>query len=219
MKLAIILSGLLLCVYLANAQTPNDIQFELRCTRNPPIFHIGEKVELELAFSTTAPDKYLFVNSSSRDHNNFFNYEHYVISPSEGVIDPQPHQNDGVFLISGSWLHGLPHPISESITRHVDLNDWIRFLKPGHYVLTTVTSGFSLLGETISPDNRRLSIKSNQVEFDIIPADQAWAASELADIIGVLDSSAATLEQKHDATRRLRYLNSEETATELATVI
>jgi hypothetical protein len=75
----------------ACAQTPGDVVFELRATRSPALYQIGEPIELELSFSTAASGKYGIVSTSERRDASLLT-ETYSISPAAGTVDPRESQ-------------------------------------------------------------------------------------------------------------------------------
>jgi hypothetical protein len=69
------------------AQGLDDVEFRIGVTRNPPVFRIGERIDLELRFSTRAGDKYKITTGSA---NRFVpTGENYSVSPADGVVDPR----------------------------------------------------------------------------------------------------------------------------------
>jgi hypothetical protein len=59
---------LLLFLGTACAQTPGDVFFELRATRSPAVYQIGERIELELSFSAAVSGKYGIVYTSETSY-------------------------------------------------------------------------------------------------------------------------------------------------------
>src|SRR5258708_37458809 len=65
LKTTTLIAGLMLSG-LAYAQTPGDVVFELRATRTPAVYQIGERIELELSFSAPVPGKYGITTTAER---------------------------------------------------------------------------------------------------------------------------------------------------------
>src|SRR5262249_32799665 len=78
----------------------------------------------------------------------------------------------------------------------VDLNEWLRFDRPGRYRLYAVSSRLAY-GTTWRPLE---PMTSSIVEFEVVPADPAWAAQTLERATATLDRIAA-----HVASRPMSY--------------
>ncbi len=105
---------------------------------------------------------------------------------------------------------------SEPHVLKTDLNEWLRFDRPGVYWLQVESSRVSIFHEQVSSAwVNRLVVNSNKIEITVLPADAAWISGEMNDIKGILDSSSSRADQKTIAASRLRYLNTESSMTEM----
>jgi hypothetical protein len=104
LKTATVITALLL-LRTACAQTPDDVVFELRTTRSPSVYQIGERIELELWFSAAVSGKYGIVSTSEQRDASLLN-ETYSISPANGAMDPR--ETRGISIRS-SWRSRMLH--------------------------------------------------------------------------------------------------------------
>lgn len=171
----------------ATAANPNDLDFKLRFTREPAVFHVGESIEFELSYSSETEHKYL----ASRT-NPIPNFGPVTIhlSPLQGTVDPRGFAPCwGGF--GGSIFSSGPRFLSQQpITERADLTNWYRFQKPGHYSLTVTSQAVS---RPKTPDEgggqETLTLESNAVEFDILPRDPVWDSEELQAIVLALENT------------------------------
>jgi hypothetical protein len=123
---------------MAYAQTQGDVVFEIRATRTPAVYQIGERIYLELSFSAPVSGKYGITSTSEQRDASLLN-ETYSVSPAAGAIDPQESEQALPWGFGGSFLSGQRALAEEPIIRHADLNEWKRFTRPGHYLLRAVS--------------------------------------------------------------------------------
>src|SRR5580693_8725312 len=131
---------------MASAQTPREVVFELRTTRTPAVYQIGERIDLELSFSAQIPGKYGITSTSERRDSSLLN-ETYSISPAAGAVDPQDSERALPWGVGGDFMSGERALTVPPVIRHADLNEWLRFTRPGHYLLRAVSPRIFLAGE------------------------------------------------------------------------
>ena len=83
---------------LLSAQAIDDVVFQLSAKRDPPVFRIGERIELDLRFSTKSVEKYKIQTSAGIRSSPIA--ETYAISPAEGAVDPKPNELIGCSTLS-----------------------------------------------------------------------------------------------------------------------
>ena len=196
-----------------SAQALDDVEFQLSVTRDPPVFHIGERIELELRFSTSAAGKYRITNSSA---NRFAPIgESYSVSPSDGAVDPT--EDEYTLGMAGSFMSGLAPLTDKPVLLHAILNEWFRFTRPGRYVVTASSTRVSLEDgdDGLAFPSKPETVRSAPLELNIIAADTVWSGNQMREIAAVLDSEANSSE-KSEAVRRLSYLDTEAAAIEMA---
>jgi hypothetical protein len=164
-------------------------------------FYLGETVPLQLSFSTSVPNTYT-ADSRLYDRIGRMNYvEVFQVEPADGVEDPL----HGVQGEDGGMggLSGGPRPLSETpFTFQRDLNEWVRFKRPGTYRVTVVSHRVS-----------GLELRSNPVTFEIQPAPAEWIQAQIAAAVRALDAPDSKGEARSSAARVLRFLNTPESAT------
>lgn len=206
----------LLFSFYAAAQNPPDIHFKLQAVKNPPIYHMGESIDLELSFSTNSGDKYVLTNTPEEREGSLIP-ESFRISPFSGGFDP--HDNTPILSQGsvGSFLSSETLLTAEPVVRHAELNSWFRFTKPGLYRIQAHSERVSSAHAPPLPPghNSVIPVDSNSVEITILPADPAWTAAEFGAAKEILDSNS-TSNEKFAAIRRLCELDTAETASELA---
>jgi hypothetical protein len=116
----------------------------------------------------------------------------------------------------GGGLFSEQQITARPLSSDLDLNEW-RSLPPGEYSLSVMSKRISV-GSEMQPktwDNTPVPVQSNWISFRVIKAESAWQSSLLSSVIKVLDSAKSTAEEKENAAKELRFLNSEDAAHEL----
>lgn len=179
----LILVGLLATPVFSGAN-PDDIDFKIRFVDDKSFFHIGEPIEIEISCSTKIEKKYLGSWTS----------------PSPGLegVTPTLTRTDGVLDLRAvrdymGFAGSIPSSIgflgSEPVTQRLELGDWYRFQKPGHYAVMIRSSEVSQVkGAEEGGGREPLSLESNLLEFDVVASDPAWSMSELAEIERILEN-------------------------------
>jgi hypothetical protein len=164
--------------------SPDDIEFKIRFVGDKSSFHIGEPIEIEISYSTKIEKKYLGSWTS----------------PSPGLegVTPTLTRTDGVLDLravrdymgfAGSILSSIGFLGSEPVTQRLELGDWYRFQKPGHYAVMIRSGEVSRAkGAEEGGGREHLSLESNPLEFDVVATDPAWSMSELAEIERILEN-------------------------------
>lgn len=202
---------LLIAPAITAAQALDDVEFQLSVTRDPPVFRIGERIELNLRFSTTASGKYAIINSSAGRFAPIG--EVYSLSPADGAVDPS--EDERRLGFAGSFLSGIALLTDKPVDLHADLNQWFRFTRPGTYVITASSNRVSLQDHEGTPFENMLKVRSTPLELTIVSADAEWSDNQIRGIGAILDSDANPTE-KTEAARRLSYMDSEAAAIEMA---
>jgi hypothetical protein len=174
-------------------------------------FRIGEEIGLKLVFEmmpgTDAPPAgqpgwMIMLNGHDRSVLGF-GRDRFVVTPEAGTRDPwsdRLHEGIAYSGPGGSHLSGQP------LVLNIDLNQWVRFERPGHY---TVHALFHATG----PQRQDVEVESNQIGIDIAPADPQWQEQELATELAILNSTlskidSASFESRMSAARRITYLDT-----------
>jgi hypothetical protein len=174
----------LICVHPLGATNLEDIEFRARVAKDTHAYHMGESIELEIVYSSQSEKKYQRNSTSSLENVNL------RLTPSDGVVDLRPLRWEGGW--GGSVIGGMGYLSSQPVTQQLDLCAWYRFYKPGRYSIIVTSKEVSRLksaGE--GGGEEHLTLESAPVEFDILPADPAWAAGELSNIEEALRAAEA----------------------------
>lgn len=190
------------------ASSPNDVTFSISVTKRPAVCYLGERIELKLAFSTTHPGKYGISYGGTLRGS-----ESYIVTPADGAEDPYVDPGQLGFGTAGSILSSYGRLDGWSLPMTADLNERLRFKKPGHYRLHAVSSRISYFHEIERPSPGNFQISSNEIELTILPASPDWIANELQVINRLFDSPNG--QGKMTAARRLRYLNAKEAVSQM----
>jgi hypothetical protein len=204
-----------------SSSTSSQDDVKLQLSTKSTVYRQGELIPLELSFTSSVPNRYQ-VNMAGYDRSGRMNYEKFLVEPGDGTSDPLlVYFSSGSFFLGGGltnfkFLSDTPYVI------HLNLNEWVRFDKPGIYRVTVTsqrvssTSGGKSFFQGIVQD-----VKSNSLQLQILEPDDAWQQSELKKILADFDGSPPSTgplsnNQRLEAITRLRYLGSAEAARELA---
>jgi hypothetical protein len=221
MRLIVIIT-LLLLAFPCNAQTDSagdeKVTFKISLATNQLEFHIGEIIPLRLAFSSEVKNRYQ-VNMAQYDRLGRMNYEEFKVLPSDGAEDPLPTYKGSMggltsyeFLTTNPWTIGL------------NLNEWIRFTRPGKYRLMIVSHRVAVQDRSSQEGTRPLTLTSNEIALTIVDADDAWQKNNYKQAVAALNAPTPSKPQqleKYFAARRqaadtLRFMGTRDAIRELA---
>jgi hypothetical protein len=209
-KLPIALIGL--CATLP-AQ-PSDVHLRLSTAGGQISFRLGEPVALELSFTSTTPGKYSLVNGGTDRAGMENGMETFRVSPAAGTVDPLADYFQGGMVMSG--IFGISPLSVEPVLVHKDLNQWLRFERPGRYQVRALSHRVSALGTAVE-------VESNEIDIELVD-DPAWRAAQPAEPARVLrtvpkSGDNAVFRQRMAAARLLWYLDTAESIRESARLI
>jgi hypothetical protein len=195
------------------AQNPEGVVFTAAFKNNQKQFHQGEMLKLDLSYSSSTPNTYV-LDTASYDRSGRLDIDDFVVDRSESVVDPlDDYFNSSLFGFIGGGLRGYPELTNKPEVITVELNEWMRFDKPGRYRLYVISNRVAKMKVKGDPfGGTGQATVSNVLEFEILPADKKWAAQKL--------NEAVTLLAKPDgdhrgACRVLRFLGTPQAATEM----
>ena len=186
--------------------SPEDALLTIRTHTGQSVFHIGEMIELDLAFTSPAPEKYS-VDASTFDRS--FSPDHVTVTPRAGREDPL-----GAFyrLCPVAYQGGLQNDLTLSpkpTIVPIVSNDWFRFEKPGEYEIHVDSGRVSQVG---GRSGRDLILSSNRLPIRIIPATVQWQDETLRNALAVLDQTGTDTYPQHlarlHAAGTVRYLGT-----------
>jgi hypothetical protein len=204
----------------AQSRPPVDprIVLEVSIATNQREFHIGETIPLQLNFTSTVKKVYE-INMAQYDRSGRMNYEHFIISPAKGAVDPLPTYTGGMGGLSTSRFLS-----SESATIKLNLNEWVRFTQPGEYRLVVSSSRVGARDHSSPLGISPATARSNEITVKIVAADSRWQKRVLRDAVRNLDAPAPPkpeqMEQyansRRQAIETLRFLGTVDAAREMA---
>jgi hypothetical protein len=216
MRLAAVVFGVFASVAGAVAQS---FSFHIETLPGASQFSIGEAIGLRVILEMTSgsdartpgpPDWMLTLQGHDRSVLGI-GRDRFVASPETGTRDPWSYRLHEPIAYSG--LAGT-YPGNKPVILHIDLNQWVRFERAGHYTVYG-------LSHVMGPQHQDLEVKSNQIAIDIVAADPEWQIRELARDIGILNSTHSktdnqSFEARMSAARRLTYLDTPAAVREMA---
>lgn len=210
----------LLCLALAAAILPATLlaqeesgaSLAIRFADGTSRFHVGEIIPIELSFRASIPETY-DMNTANYDRSGRLNVEQFHVDP------PGRDPLERYYSIGGFMGGGLSSSLtlsSEPQTRREDLNEWVVLEKPGRYSLYVTSDRVSRRG---LEKNEAVELHSNNLEFDIVPADPAWQHETLSAALATLHMASSTDAEKAKALRVLRFLDTPATVHELVILL
>jgi hypothetical protein len=200
---------------LINARS--DITLKLTLKGGQSIYHEGEIIPVELAF--TASTKGNFGINTQSPSRGGLRLDSFCVDP----VGRDPLED---YFESGIWAGGgccggsgfLPLDGAPRVFA-AELNEW-KSLPPGNYTLRVVSYRVYPAGGSGLPA-MSIPIASNAVTFQVVAAAPEWRAEQLARALSVLDAKHQDLtddefKQIQQAMRVLRFLGSEAATRELA---
>lgn len=169
------------------AGNPSDLHFRLDTLSGQRAFHKGERIPLTLAFSSDTPAKYK-LNAARYDRSVRLPTEEFVME--QEAADPYlDYFGAGVLGGLAGGIRGYPVLEQEPVKIEVDLNEWFRFDRTGHYRFYLKSHRLSRESAPGESDRRTVEFAaaSNIVEVDILAADAMWEAAKLTAIKAILD--------------------------------
>ena len=182
----------------------SGLDFVIRLRNGQTKFRQGEIISVELGYGVTpqAPVKE-FAGHPDRPG---LSVDRFVLSPHTGVVDPLRDFLSTVGGWDGPPPRSVPFLEAGGSWATADINQWFRFDNPGKYSLSVlahaVRTRYEAFGNRPTLAN---TLKSNTVEFEIVPAEEAWQAATLQKALTLLEGKSA-LDTPHQICRVLRFL-------------
>ena len=177
----------LVCAHPLRTSNPEDLEFRVGLARDTRVYHMGESVPIEISYSSQVEKKYYRSFSGPPAHSDAVTPQ---IIPADGVLDLRDLRRDLREGWGSSGVGGFGHVGPQPVTQQLDLCEWYRFLKPGHYsVIFTSTEVSRVKSKEEGGGREPVTLESNPVDLDILPADPAWVAGELSNIEQALNTA------------------------------
>jgi len=218
---ALVLCGVFLAVSLAACASDETTALVITTADQRSTFRIGERIPIDLSF--TGPDNKQFeITMASYDRSGRMSYEQFEVEPDSGWSDPLAvyFGSQGGFI--GGGLSSLGVLSQTPTVMHLNLNEWVRFDRPGNYtvVVTSHRVGDSRAASRAISEPSDFTLKSNPIHLKIIPASSIWQEAKLASIVDELATWPATpgiqAPAREEAIADLRYLGTTAAARVMA---
>jgi hypothetical protein len=207
-SLRLILPACVAFLILADAGSAQTVSLTIRFANGATQFHVGEVIPIELAFSASVSETY-DMSTRNYDRSGRLDMESYHVTPL-GRDPLHRYYSNGAFM--GGGLGSSRVLTNEPTIMREDLNEWVALDQPGHYTLYVTTGRVSHRAATKS---EAIELRSNSLEFEVMPADPTWQEGVLRSAVSALDNADSADEQKNGAIRSLRFLDSPASVTEL----
>ncbi len=200
----------------AVAANPPDLSLTLRVASSTSRFRQGEVIPLEIAFASSSPGRYQLDKAAYDGSGRLESDEIYLDRPT-GAADPLWEY----FSSQGGWFGGGLRAVSILDERPqqlmLQLNEWVRFDRPGTFRLYVTSHRVSDGRETNEGgfSGAPVSVSSNLVELTIAAADAGWSGRVLAQAVHTLDAKTDD-KARLEACRTLRFLGSSAAVREMA---
>ncbi|MDP9267165.1 MAG: hypothetical protein M3P27_02425 [Acidobacteriota bacterium] len=203
----------------ADAAINTDVVLRVELASGQREFHLGEAIPLTLTFSSTVKDRYQ-LNTAQYDRSGRMEYEHFSVSPGDGAVDPLAGRKSPI----GGGLTGYQFLGSKPWTLQLNVNEWVRFTRPGEYRLTTTSRRISVKDPTSVIGASAITVRGNDVVLRIVPANAAWQKSVLNRADATLAERPPTnpaeidayVRSRRTALEALRFLGTRDAIRELA---
>ena len=116
------------------AKNAKALTFTIRLKDNKDVFQQGEIIRVELSFSSALPKTYE-LDGATYDRGGRLNIDSYRVDRPDGAVDPLRDQEPS----GDGGLRSIPILGEKPYTIIRDLNEYLRFDKPGKYRLYVVT--------------------------------------------------------------------------------
>jgi hypothetical protein len=214
---------LLLLVKVAIAQPISEptppvdpkVQVHLSLIGKRTEFHIGEVIPIKLSFRSRVKDRYQ-LNEAQYDRSGRMDYEHFLVTPPQGAIDPSAEYFSDPHI--GGGLTGFTFLTNKPWTIQLNLNEWVRFTKPGKYKLRISSNRVEVVDPSSPHGTSPITAMSNEVTLKILPVDPAWERRAYQKAVAQLEAHPSAKEDE-DAREKgletLRFLGTSDATREL----
>lgn len=178
------------------AANPRGLSLHIRPRDRRLRFAQGEVITLDLEFEDTSSRRYPF-EVIAYDRSGRLGIDRLIVAPAAGVEDPlQDYYRAMGFGFLGGGVSAPPAPLDGSRTLSLDLNEWVRFARPGNYVVYVESRRFLDPEAAAARRHEPVLVVSNLVSLSITtPPPGAPSPSTLsARALRFADSPAAARE-------------------------
>ncbi len=193
-----------------------EVRLRLAAIKHGRFYRIGETIPIHLAFSSRVQGRFR-INEAHYDRSGRMEFEHFHMTPAGGAVDPMANLNPG----SMGGLTGVSFLTRQPWTIDLDLNEWVRFTKPGIYKLTVSSERVEVADTSAPGGSAPVALRSNEIFLRIVAADSAWQKRTYRNAVAALNSpnsndERADIKAREKAFATLRFLGTPEATRELA---
>jgi len=171
------IGGRLWAEQLARAQ---DVSLEVRTRDGRAEYRVGEPIALQMVFTST--NKQYVVDTSFRYPALQGSQDDFLINPKEGTGDPMEDYRRAIAkmgMFDTGGLRGIGPLGGDPILLDLYLNDYVRFSKPGQYVLTLRDRRVSVVRRSWNEPPQVIELISKALGLTILAADAKWQKQQL----------------------------------------
>jgi len=168
------------------------VSLELRTKTGRAEFHVGEIILVDLLFISDTPDAYER-NRGISIPEGYPMPDTFLVEPREGWVDPLGDyrkalfraEHSGHFPMAGSMFFAKHVLGLEPYVLSLILNDYVRFSRPGRYVLQVEDTAVIPISRRLGVPEH-LAVTSNRLELVILPDDSGWQQNKLRETLETL---------------------------------
>src|SRR5262249_3781290 len=138
------------------------------------------------------------------DRSGRMNYEKFIIAPADGAVDPLANYEAGF----GGGLTGSSFLTKKPWTIDLNVNEWLRFTKPGEYKLKVASNRVEIVDSSSSYGTSPVTATSNEVTLKILPRDRDWERRVYDEAVATLKTTRAAKPEGTDKSPAYRALET-----------
>jgi hypothetical protein len=183
-------------------------------------FQIGEVIPLVLSFTAETAERFS-INLARYDRSGRMGFETFAVNPRSGTVDPLAAYFGASTVLLGGGLTNFEYLSATPVQIHLQLNEWVRFDRPGTYRIC-VTSSRVADDQPGVREAKPIELTSNTLTLEIVPAGPGWQRAELDRIREALAHHPPPAipwdgdPERTMALKALRYLGTPDAAREMA---
>ncbi len=162
--------------------SPQDVSLELRTTDSRAEYHVGELIPLQIQFNSIS--KSYIVNNAFRFPELQAPRDEFLVDPAEGWSDPladyKQALSSGRRFFDVGGLSGIARLGEKPVVLDVFLNKYVRFSKPGRYLVSVKEHRVSLLQDSANEAVQPIELTSRPLSLLITAASAEWQQQQLA---------------------------------------
>ena len=205
----------------AVAPPPADVQLKVETKDGQTTFHIGEVIPLVLSFTSSSPNTYQ-IDMASYDRSGRLGMETYAVEPKIGWDDPLKLYFNAAGGYIGGGLRGSDMLSGKPTVVRRELNEWVRFTRPGEYRIGVSSTRVYRIQRLQRPTP---AIQGNAITITVVEATPEWQQETLERAVAALNAphqvgkgawDKRAEEKRREAMKQLRYLGTKTAGVELA---